>query len=154
MQLGVLSDTAAIAVFRHARVDRILHCGDIGSETIVWLFDGFSVDFVLGNVDRCNAAAMRRALQEGGHAFHDEAGLLTLADRRIAFLHGDDRRRLQAAIAGGDFDLVCHGHTHAAANYRRGNTLVVNPGALHGTHHPSVAIVDLKAMEAALVTLD
>ena len=162
MKLGVLSDThgcpsrtkAAIAVFRRAGVERIVHCGDIGSDAIVWLFEGLPVDFVLGNVDRYEAGPLRRAVAETGHTLHEGMGVLALAGRRIALLHGDDARGLHAAVACGDFDLVCHGHTHVAANYRRGKTLVVNPGALYRTSQPSVAIVDLATLEVTPAPLD
>ena len=70
-----------------------------------------------------------------------------------AFLHGDDQRLLSRTIQSGQWDLVLHGHTHVAAQYRQGSTLVVNPGAIQRTGSPSVAVIDLPSLEVTEVPL-
>ena len=54
------------------------------------------------------------------------------------------------------FDLICYGHTHKAHVERRGKSLIVNPGEcggwLYGTS--TIAMVDLKQMEAEIIKLD
>lgn len=152
-RLGVVSDThgylsaatRAVAVFEQHDVDAILHCGDIGSPDIVPLFIGRTTHFVLGNVD--DASDFEHVIREAGLNYHGRFADLELGGRRIALLHGDDGRRLQDAVAGQEYDLVCHGHTHLAdvRNYDR--TTVLNPGALFRARMYSVAIVDLTTMK-------
>lgn len=88
-----------------------------------------------------------------GCLFHDRFGDLTLAGRRIALLHSDDVQRFRRTTSSGDYDLVCYGHTHIAEQHREGKTLVLNPGALYRANPHSLAVVDLKTMEATIVKL-
>jgi predicted phosphodiesterase len=69
----------------------------------------------------------------------------------VAFLHGHDITLLRHTIYSGQFDLVCHGHTHAFYSAFEGRTLVLNPGALARTSRPSLAIVDLASLEVTEV---
>lgn len=133
-------------------VELVLHCGDIGGVEIVPLFAAWPTHFVLGNVD-FNARELARVIGEAGQTNHGRFGQLELAGRRVAFLHGDDGRLLQETIRGGGWDLICHGHTHQAAQHRHGETLVLNPGALYRANPHSLAVVELPAVEAHVVNL-
>lgn len=134
-------------------VEAVLHCGDIGSPEIVSLFARWPTHFVLGNVD-VNRVALRLAVTAAGQHFHDRFGRLKLAGRSIAIVHGDDAAALAGAIRGGEFDLVCTGHTHVADLHRDGPTLVLNPGALYRAHPHTLAIVDLEKLEATHIRVD
>jgi predicted phosphodiesterase len=48
---------------------------------------------------------------------------------------------------------VCYGHTHLAAIERLGRTLSLNPGALYRANPHSLAIVELKSLEATIIAL-
>jgi uncharacterized protein len=154
MRIGVVSDThahlfntqAAVRMLESCAVELVLHCGDIGSPEVVRLFDPWQAHFVFGNVDD-DLPALRAAMKAGGHTCHERKGELNLAERRIAFLHGDDGRMLSQLIASGQYDLVCHGHTHLAAHQVRGRTHVLNPGALYRAQYHSLALVDLPQLE-------
>lgn len=160
MRLGIVSDThghvpytqAAIRLLASLGVERVLHCGDIGSPEIVPLFAAWPTDFVFGNCDG-DRPALAEAIAAAGQTCHDEFGALEIEGRRIALLHSHDGRRFRDAIASGDWDLVCYGHTHLAAIDRRGPTLVLNPGALYRAQPHSLAVVELPALEAAIVEL-
>jgi uncharacterized protein len=132
------------------RPDVVIHCGDIGSEAIVPLFEAWPTHFVFGNVDG-DARSLRRAIEHAGQTCHDRFGTLEVAGKRIAFLHGDDLRRLAETIDGGQWDLVCHGHTHLVRNERRGRTLVVNPGALYRARRHTIALVELPSLAVTIV---
>jgi putative phosphoesterase len=159
MLIGVLSDThgridrtqEAVRMLESLQVEAVLHCGDIGSAEIVRLLAGWPAHFVFGNVDDPNM--LRAAIDESGRTCHEWFGSLELEGRRIALLHGDDVRRLRQTIECGQWDLVCHGHTHVAAIRTEGRTLVLNPGALQRTSRPSIAVVELPALRATLVSL-
>jgi len=159
MRIGVLSDThgevwttqAAVRVFESLGVKLVIHCGDIGSVDIVTLLSPWPGHLVFGNMDL--AAALRNPIGEAGLTCHERFGHLKLAGRSIAFLHGDDQRLLSTTIQSGKWDLVLHGHTHVAAKYRQGPTLVVNPGAIQRTGCPSVAVIDLPSLDVTEIPL-
>ncbi len=161
MILGIISDThghvdftrPAVHALTARQAEIVIHCGDIGSVDIVRLFDHRSqVHFVFGNVDVATAL-LRKAIEDAGHVCHGRFGALELAGIRIAFLHGDDTSLLASTIESGEYQLVCHGHTHVARQHRQGPTLVINPGALFRADPHSLAIVRLPEMEAIHVPL-
>ena len=138
---------------RHrVEVGAVIHCGDIGSGEVVSLFSAWTTHFVLGNVDH-NFQELEAAVQRPRHVLHGRFGSLTLQGRKIAFLHGDDMRRLRDTIESGQWDLVCCGHTHVAKVERSGSTLVVNPGAIYRARPHSVAVIDLASMDVTQVPL-
>ena len=159
MKLAVVSDThgrvpqtlrAVRALERHAP-DLVLHCGDVGVE-VVGLFAGRPTRFVVGNVDR-DEPALRHTIHEAGLTYDGPFGELELAGRRIAFLHGHDGRRLEEAINGGTYDLVCHGHTHVRRWETVGRTRVLNPGAVFRATPRTFAVVTLPDLEVEFVEL-
>jgi len=160
MLLGVVSDThghiantqRAIRMLASLEVDQVLHCGDIGSEGIVPLFNDWPTHFVFGNVDD-DQASLAVAIEACGQQCHGRFGRLEFAGRRIAFLHGDDTARLRDAMTSGDFDLVCYGHTHQPEQHRQRGTLILNPGALYRAQSHTIAIVRLPELEVTHVPL-
>ena len=72
---------------------------------------------------------------------------------RIALLHSHDRRLFPASIGSGRYGTVCYGHTHVAAVEQRGETLLVNPGAIYRAKPHSVAVLDLPQNKATIVEL-
>jgi putative phosphoesterase len=161
MLLGVVSDThghipltaRAVRMLESLKVAQVIHCGDIGSSEIVPMFAAWPTHFVFGNVDY-DRQALRAAIEAAGQACGGQFGSLSLLDREIAFLHGDDLRRLTETIHDGRWALVCHGHTHVARRELVGKTLVLNPGAVYRANPHSIAVVDLAAMEATVIPLD
>jgi uncharacterized protein len=161
MIIGIVSDThghveftrPAVRMLASFDVELVIHCGDIGSAEIVRLFQPWPAHFVFGNVDS-PVEALRDAILAAGQTCHERFGTLELARRKIAFLHGDDVPRLRETIESGHYDLVCSGHTHQAEQRSRGNTLVVNPGALFRAQPHSIAIARLPQMEVTHVTVD
>jgi predicted phosphodiesterase len=107
---------------------------------------------VLGNVDY-DAQELSQAIADAGKTLHGRFGTLECAGRKIAFLHGDDGQRLRETVLGGQFDLVCYGHTHVARQERFGKTLAINPGALYRAHPHSLAIVKLPELEVTTVVV-
>ncbi|WP_417850784.1 YfcE family phosphodiesterase [Thalassoglobus sp.] len=153
MQIGVISDThsnldnasRAAEILREHQVEAVIHCGDIGSPIIVHEFTEWPTHFVFGNVDH-DEALLRHAIRDAGLTCHDRFGEIELQGRKIAFLHSDNRTKFDKTIASGKYDLVCYGHTHHAESHMEGNTLVLNPGALHRANPHQLAIVDLETM--------
>jgi putative phosphoesterase len=160
MQIAILSDShsnlrniqRAIDMFRDRAVTTVLHCGDIADPNAVLAFEGFEAYFVFGNVDY-DRRPLREAIGELGATCCETFGELELAGRRIALLHGDDKRRLLAEEASGRHDLLCYGHTHQAEWHTTGNTLVLNPGALHRARPHTFALYDTDAHRVEILPL-
>lgn len=159
MIIGVISDThgdmhgsrAAVRLFESLKVDRVLHCGDIGSTEIIGLFSDWPTHFVYGNVD--SPGYLGDAIARAGQVCHKRFGSIQLEGRNIALLHGNDTELLDKSIKSGQWHIICHGHTHTARRATIGKTLVVNPGAVARTTYPSVATVDLESLEVTSVRL-
>ena len=172
MQLAVISDThgeieatrAAVRMLESLEVDRVLHCGDIGSSAVVDLFSPWPTDFVFGNCD-WDRQMLASAIERAGQTCHGVFGDLEIEGKKIALLHSDDQQKFQEVIWSGQWDLVCYGHTHVAALNRplrsrstpqassNNSTLVMNPGAIHRANPPSLAVVELPMLEATIVNL-
>jgi putative phosphoesterase len=139
MLLGVVSDThgnlantlTAVRQLEELQVNAVLHCGDIVSPSIIPLFSGWPAHFVFGNCDS-EVEILRQTIREAGQTCHERFGDVQLGDRRIAMVHGDDSHRLEAAIASGDFDLICYGHTHRPETHLSGRTVVPIPARCIG----------------------
>src|SRR5688500_11642159 len=161
MLLGVVSDThghvpnttRAVRMLESLRVAEVIHCGDVGSSDIVAMFAAWPTHFVFGNVDY-DRPTLQKAIAAAGQQCHDLFGSLRLEQQEIAFLHGDDNRRLKQTIEEGRWQLVCHGHTHVSRVVRIGQTLVLNPGAVYRARPHSIAVVELPALTATIVPLD
>ncbi|MBN2475337.1 MAG: metallophosphoesterase family protein [Pirellulales bacterium] len=159
MRIGIVSDThgeawttqQAVRMFDSLRVGSVIHCGDIGTAEIVRLLSRWPCHFVLGNMD--DATTLREAISLAGQTCYERFGHLKIQGRSVAFLHGDDGTLLRQTIHSGQWDLVCHGHTHVAANFSLGQTLIVNPGAIQRTGCPSVAVIDLPSLKVTHVPL-
>ena len=158
MRVGVISDTHgdiastcdAVRVFESLAVAQVLHCGDVGGQGVVEAFSQWPTHFVAGNTD--SLPELRKLVAAAGQHFHELLARLEIDGRRIAVLHGDNARLMRQALDE-DFDLICCGHTHVNEVYWNGETLVVNPGAIHRALHPSVALVELTSLQVTSVPL-
>jgi len=159
MRIGVVSDThghvlntlAGVRMLESLDVELVIHCGDIGSTEIVSLFAPWPTHFVFGNVDH-DRGGLEAAIKAAGKTCHGRFGSLELEGKTIAFLHGDDTALLRQTTTSGEYDLVCHGHTHVARQVKEGRTLVLNPGALYRATPHSIAVVELPSLEVVRAT--
>ncbi len=160
MKIGVISDThgdvprtrQAVDVFDRHHIDTILHCGDVGSLAIFELFVGKQLRFVWGNTDR-PTASWRSALETWDFPWPDHAPLtFDLADKRIILAHGYEPAFRQT-IRNPDADFLFFGHSHSRLSVHTSRCTIVNPGAIHRSSLPTVAIVDLLSAEAQFLDL-
>jgi putative phosphoesterase len=158
MRIGVVSDThnnlrnvaRIAALFREARVERVVHTGDITHpRTLITLAEvGVPILGVFGNNDE------REALQDGTRELPVELAEppfeWVLASRRILVAH--DPVELEGGVVD-DHALVLHGHTHRRTIERSDERLLFNPGecAGHLAGHRTVGIVDLATLEPELL---
>ncbi len=158
--IGVISDThghveltrSAVRMLESLEVEQVLHCGDIGSMAVVELFAPWPTHFVFGNCDE-RTATFAKEIEAAGQTCHGLFGELEFDGIRVALMHSHERNRFREAISSGRYGLVCYGHTHVAAIDRHGKVVVLNPGAIYRANPHSIAVVDLPAVEATLITL-
>ena len=171
--IGIISDThgcndlvrAAADIMKKFEVVRVIHCGDIGSREIINILSQFQTDYVFGNCDSMLTMTLTDQINEKGGTLHGWFGNLEIEGKKIAFLHGTSDERIQQEIFSGNWDLICHGHTHRhqLMNYRlpekvrteqRDSTLLLNPGAIKSRYEPpEFCIVKLPEMEINLIPL-
>lgn len=160
MRLGIVSDThghadhtrPAIRLLESLEVDRVLHCGDIGSAEVVAMLEPWPTHFVFGNCDY-DKLQLKQAIESHGQSCHGMFGDLEFEGVRIALLHSHERRKFQEVLESSEYQVVCYGHTHLAENEHRGGKLVLNPGALYRAAKHSIAVLELPSCEATIVEL-
>lgn len=158
MRIGIVADSHSnhanvarvVCLLEDRRIGTVLHCGDIADAATVEAFGGFTAYFVFGNVDY-DRDELRAAMHRSGAVCCDVFGELELDGRKIALLHGDDKRRLEDAERSGRYDLLCYGHTHRAEQHLTGTTRVLNPGALHRARRHTLAVYDTEAGTAEII---
>ncbi len=143
MRLGIISDTHGLLrpeVFDvFAKVDRILHAGDVGEGDILAELEALApVTAVFGNVD---GSAVRRRTQEIAE--------LEIDDARFVVTHGHllgtpTPEKLKAKWP--DADVIVYGHTHKPLIKDFPDfSVVINPGSAgpkRFTEPVSVAIME------------
>lgn len=157
MLLGLLSDThdnlrsleAALSAFRERGVAHVLHAGDITEPSTLAFFTGWDATAIFGNNDH-DRAALQEAANRAGVALADgwEGSIGGIS---LAVLHGDNRSRVNRAIAGGRFQLVVTGHTHRLRDEHVGATRVINPGALYRAARHTCVVYDTKTDSAEVI---
>ncbi len=167
MKIGIVSDThgnrsatnQAAMRFLEAGVAAVFHCGDIGGIDV--LADlaamlgkrNIPVHVVLGNVDLDSDDWMFFPSNLGIHLYGRFAAI-TLAGRKIAMLHGDDRGLFRELLASGRYDLLFSGHTHEVHDVRQGRTRCINPGSAGRGNPCQCAMLDLESDELSVFTID
>jgi putative phosphoesterase len=157
VRIGAIADThqspdrrrpgiaAALALFRRAGVDCILHAGDVGDATLLdTLADIAPVFAVRGNADSrvlLDRLPDRIWFQSGGRRL-----LLTHGH------HGKTARQTVQAIASPEVDLIVFGHSHQPLIEVAGQTILFNPGSpveRRWNPHFGVGIIDVSDDEIA-----
>lgn len=135
MNVGVVADThddlaaaRAAADFFEDRVETVLHCGDVVAPFTAAPFDrGFEFHAVWGNND--GEPGLAGAVDAFG-THHGEFAALALDGVDVGVYHGTSGELVDALVASGDYDLVCHGHTHERVHEVRDGVVRLNPGGL------------------------
>jgi putative phosphoesterase len=159
VRIGVVSDThdhlpnvaRIVALFHEARVERVVHTGDITQPKTLAAFSALEVPLVAvyGNNDR-GQPGLEDAARRHGIDLCEPPLELAWGGRRILVVH--DPLDLDRHLAD-HHDLALHGHDHQHVAERRGETLVFNPGecAGHMTGYNAVGLVDLVRLETRLL---
>ena len=165
LKVGLISDThdrlpmvdKAIKVLNDENVELVLHAGDYVSPFVIPRFKELKANLVgvFGNNDGDHEFLKRKFNEDKHLEIRGSFARLDLGDVKIALLHGSDEELLDALIDSRGFDVIVHGHAHEAKIYRKGKTLIVNPGEVCGylTGRPTMALLDTERLEARIVEL-
>jgi uncharacterized protein len=148
MLLGIMSDSHGDAVITRRAIEllelrgaeKLIHCGDICSESVLDEFAGHDVTFVWGNCDS-PSPQMRKYIESLGLKWPKVPVELEVEGKKIAVFHGHERQ-FESALESGQYDYVFYGHTHRFGDDRVGKTRMINPGALYRAAVKTVATFD------------
>lgn len=165
MIVGIISDThdrlplidKAVEKLNDANVELVFHTGDYVAPFVAAHFKPLKASLigVFGNNDGDKTMLKKKFAElgadiRGNFAFENVDGL------RIGLLHGDETDLLRSLLELETFDVLIHGHTHEAKAYRKGNTLVINPGELCGylSGKSTFALLDTESLDVQIVQLE
>jgi len=159
-RIGILSDThdrlertqRAISLLHSARVDVLIHCGDLTGPEIVTACSMLPAYFVFGNNDADQVPHLRERSAETGVVCLGWGDEIQLAQRRIAVVHGHMGTDVRRLLDRGP-DYMLSGHSHVAGDWKEGSTRRINPGALHRSAEFTVAVLDLETDELEYLTV-
>lgn len=138
-----------MTLFSRARVERIIHTGDITRPAVLEQFARLEIPMlgVFGNNDHAERVRLETEAGRLGMDFAPPPRTFEWAGRHILVVH--DPEQAPAPLPA-EIDLVLHGHTHRHRHEQRGKTLIFNPGECAGFRegHNAVGLVDLVSLEA------
>ncbi|MCS7115734.1 MAG: metallophosphoesterase [Nitrososphaerota archaeon] len=164
MLVGLMADThdclpmveKAVRRFNDESVELVLHAGDYVAPFVVSRFRGLKAKLtgVFGNNDG-DRELLKKRFSENEMEIHGNFAEIRADNVKIALLHGSEEELLKALIESEAFDILVHGHTHKAETYRKGKTLVVNPGEVCGylTGKSTIALLDTSKPEVKIINL-
>ncbi len=154
MRIGVVSDThnrlrnvrRIVELFNAARVDRVVHTGDITEARTLEVFEGLEATLVgvFGNND-VERVALGAAARAAGFELEEPPLSIEWQQKRLLIVH-DPFFLTDENLAS--HDVVLHGHTHRAVHERRSGALVFNPGECAGmlAGHNTVGVLALDSL--------
>jgi putative phosphoesterase len=163
VRVGVVSDTYDNRDALKQLLDRFLvagarwliHCGGLGSASLVDLLKPWQVYIVAGERER-DRAAIETALQKARLQSTLPTELTTTIEGvRIGVCRGDNMLTVNNWAKSGEFDYIFYGHTLRRRDESRGRTRVINPGALGGPRYQSRSgiLVDLMSGDAKVIEI-
>lgn len=166
MLIGVIADThdnlpmidKAIERLNEENVEIVFHAGDYVSPFVIPKFKNLKARLtgVFGNNDGDHELLKKRFSENERLEIRGYFADISVENLKVALLHGNDRELLKAVVESGSFNIIVYGHTHNAEVYRKGKTLVVNPGEVCGylSGKSTFALLDTVKMDARIVELD
>jgi len=164
MIVGIIADThdrlplldEAVKRLNEEKVQLVLHAGDYVAPFVVPHFKPLKANLigVFGNNDG-DRELLKKRFTELGAEIRGKFAEVKADGLRIALLHGDEIELLRSLIDVESHDVIVHGHTHEAKTYRKGKTLVINPGEVCGylSEKPTMAVLDTQKLDAKIIHL-
>lgn len=164
MKIGIMADThdrlpmvdKAVKRMNDEEVDLVLHAGDYIAPFVVSHFKPLEARLigVFGNND-AELDLLKKKFAENGSQIRGRFAELNVEGLKIALLHGKDEELLKSLINTESYHVIVHGHTHEFKTYRKGKTLVINPGETCGylTGRATIAVLKTETQEVRLISL-
>ena len=164
MIIGILSDThdrlpvidKAVKRLNEMNVELVLHAGDYISPFVKDSLKNLKAPLigVFGNNDG-DRALLKKKFADFGADIRGRFAFVVADGLRIALLHGDETELMRSLLELESHDVLVSGHTHVPKTYRKGRTLVINPGEASGilTGNVTIAILDTETLEAKIEQL-
>jgi putative phosphoesterase len=146
----------AVKRLNEEKVELVLHAGDYIAPFVLSHFKPLKARLigVFGNNDG-EKEMLKKVFEGMGAELRGRFAEVRIDGLRIAVLHGDEEELLKSLINAESHDIIVHGHTHEAKTYRKGKTLVVNPGETCGylTEKPTIAILNTQTLDVKTILL-
>jgi len=164
--IGILADTHdrlplvdnAIKRLNQEKVSLVLHAGDYIAPFVIPHFKQLRADFigVFGNNDGDKDMLRKRFAEIENAEIRGKFAEVIIDGLKIAMLHGEEEELLRALINAEGHDIVVHAHTHEAKTYKKGETLVINPGEVCGylSGKSTMAILNTKTLEVKIIHIE
>jgi hypothetical protein len=147
----------AIKRLNEEKVGLVLHAGDYVAPFVIPKFKELEAKLigVFGNNDGDHELLKKRFSENKNLEIRGNFAAVKVDNLKIALLHGAEEELLRALIESESFDVIVHGHMHKADVYRKGKTLIVNPGEVCGylTGKSTIALLDAVERKARLIEL-
>jgi len=165
MIVGLLSDThdrlplidEAVKRLNEMNVELVLHAGDYISPFVASNFKQLKAPLirVFGNNDG-DREVLKKKFAEFGADIRGRFAFVNVDGLRVALLHGDETDLLRSLLELESHDVLVSGHTHVAKTYRKGRTLVINPGEACGylSGKPTISILYTETLDVKTIQLN
>jgi len=162
--IGIIADThdrlplvdKAVKQLNEEGVKLVLHAGDYIAPFVVPHFKPLEADLIgiFGNNDG-DQKLLRKRFSEVGADIRGRFAEVTTDGLKIGMVHGEEEELLQSLINVEGYDVIVHGHTHEVKTYRKGKTLVVNPGEVCGylTGESTIATLNTQTLDVKIIPL-
>ena len=149
MTIGIISDThdnvvnvkKAADKFKEAKVEFVVHCGDIICPLTITFLAGLKVKTVKGNCDG-EVEGLKKKLESINGEYLGETAEFEYKGKLFGAIHGDKKEKLQEMIDSQKYDYLLTGHTHKQRDETIGKTRIINPGAHYYGTENTIAILD------------
>jgi putative phosphoesterase len=152
LKVGIISDThdnlplvdKAIERLNKEDVEVVLHAGDYVAPLIG----------VFGNNDGDHEYLKKRFSDVKEAEIRGNFAEVNIDGLKIALLH-DEGELFQSLVNIQCYDVVVHGHTHEARVYKKGKTIIINPGEVCGylSRKSTMALLDTETRKVRVIQL-
>lgn len=165
MIVGLVSDThdrlplidEAVKRLNEEKAELVLHAGDYIAPFVASHFKPLKARLigVFGNNDG-DRVLLREKFAEIGAEIRGNFAYVTVEGLKIALLHGDEADLLRSLLELESYDVLVSGHSHVAKTYRKGRTLVINPGETCGylSGKPTISILYTDTLDVKTIQLN
>jgi putative phosphoesterase len=164
MIVGLISDThdrlplidEAIKRLNDEDTELVLHAGDYVAPFVAAHFKPLKAHLigVFGNNDG-DHVLLRKKFAEIGAEIRGRFAFVRADGLKIALLHGDENDLLRSLLELESHDVLVNGHSHVANTYRKGKTVVINPGEACGylSGQPTISILYTDTLDVKTIRL-